>query len=158
MIKERIKEYNSRVIQASKGELIVITYELIIDFLNEAKEAKLENNKDQFDESIKSAQRTLRTLIESLDFGFDISKNLMSLYIFVNKQLLQSLIKYSSDEIESAQKVISTLLISWKEAATTVNADPLIDNAQQLYAGLTYGKGILNETILGDNNSRGFKA
>ena len=51
------------------------------------------------------------------------------------------------------------LLESFEEVARQDESGPVMENTQQIYAGLTYGKDSLNEVFLqGDENSRGFRA
>jgi flagellar protein FliS len=158
MLQEELKDYNARIIQATKGELIVITYELIMDLIEDAIGAKEHNELSAFDATLRKAQKALRTLIDGLDFNYEISFNLMALYLFVNEQMSQAILKRELKSLVTAKQVLTILLNGWKEAAMLENDNPLIENAQKLYAGLTYGKGTLNETIMDNHQTRGFKA
>ena len=46
---------------------------------------------------------------------------------------------------------------SFETAAADDKSAPLMDNAQKVYAGMTYGKGRLTESFINDDN-RGFLA
>ena len=46
---------------------------------------------------------------------------------------------------------------SFEKAAADDKSAPLMDNAQKVYAGMTYGKGRLTESFINDDN-RGFLA
>ena len=82
----------------------------------------------------------------------------MSLYIFVNKKFIEASTLNSVQPLFTAQDVLGSLLVGWKEAnRTEVSEPPVIQNSQQLYAGLTYGKDSLNETVY-ENQGRGFRA
>jgi len=153
-----VQEFQARIVTASQNDLVVINYEMLMAELVEATELFNPESMSAFNHSMERATRLLNELSFNLDFSFDISKDLMSLYIFVNKKLIEASQKISIQPLHTAQDVLSTLLIGWREAnKTEVRTAPMIQNGQQLYAGLTYGKGSLNETVYMDQ-SRGLKA
>ncbi|TCL00077.1 flagellar protein FliS [Natranaerovirga hydrolytica] len=157
MSKTEIKDYSTRIAQASSGELVVITHQIILDCINEARYEKEQDNKVAFIKKIKKGQKALRSLTDSLNVEYNISKELMALYIYVNKEFVEAYVKYTVQPLISIEKVINNLLVGWEKACKAEKSEPLVDNAQQVYAGLTYGKGTLNETIM-DNDNRGFRA
>ena len=69
------------------------------------------------------------------------------------------MVKKDVSPLDSAMNVMNTLYIGFEGVAKEDNSPPLMENTQQLYAGLTYGKGSLNETYIDPKeHSRGFKA
>lgn len=152
------KEFQNRIVNASSSDLVIINYEMLMAELDEAT-LKFETGDELgFAKCMKQATRLLRELSDNLDFRYDISKDLMSLYIFINKKFIDASLKQSIRPIEAAKDVLNVLLLGWQEAAKADNnKGPLIKNGQQVYAGLTYGKGTLNETVYQDG-TRGFKA
>ena len=155
---ELVQEFQARIVTASQNDLVVINYEMLMAELDESIEIFDTSNMGPFKHSMERATRLLNELSFNLDFSFEIAKDLMSLYIFVNKKLIEASQKISIQPLFTAQDVLSTLLVGWREAnKTELKTAPLIQNGQQLYAGLTYGKGSLNETVYIDQ-SRGFKA
>ena len=82
----------------------------------------------------------------------------MELYLYINKTIIKGYITLNEEPLEEAKKLLSTLLVGWDQAVAAEEKNgPVVQNAQQIYAGLTYGKGSLNESIVEDKN-RGFKA
>jgi len=153
-----IENRTAQIVNATPGQLIVITYELIIETLEEAQKQLAVKDEKKFKRTIDKAQKLLRELMESLDLSYSISLDLMGLYLYINKMIIKSYITLKEEPLEEAKKLLNTLLIGWKEAVASEEvAGPVIENAQQIYAGLTYGKGSLNEAIVEDTN-RGFKA
>lgn len=157
MQQEQITAYNARVVQASKGELVVISYELLLDFIKGAKEALDQKKEQEFKEDVSKAKKTLRSLMDGLDFNYDISKSLMSLYLHINQQLIKGSLKKDKTYLEQVEKLLAILLKGWQEAVKMTKEEPLITNGEKLYAGLTYGKGTLNEITI-SNSQRGYKA
>ena len=59
--------------------------------------------------------------------------------------------------VDEADVIMKKLRNSFETAAADDKSAPLMDNAQKVYAGLTYGKGRLTESFINDDN-RGFLA
>lgn len=83
----------------------------------------------------------------------------MSLYIYINKSILTAIYQKKNDILTEIESILQILMEGFKGIIKEDKAGPVMQNTQQLYAGLTYGKGVLNETYLNPNEqSRGFKA
>lgn len=148
--------YVARIANATRIQLVIINYEIILDYLNAAKNST--DNRDDMDFDISKARQFLDQLRNSLDMQYTLSKYLMNLYVYVDQQLAYSLFSYDTSYIDEAVKILSRLLEGWKKAEEE-NDDktPIMTNTEQLYAGLTYGKnGRLNEYVDTKAN-RGFK-
>jgi flagellar protein FliS len=159
MKKEAIQAFAARVTQASKSELIVILYEMILEEITEAKEAYAAENLTVFDKELKQAQKYVNELIVALDFQYTVSYDLVSLYLYVNKRIITAIIKRNPVSLDSAESVLKKLLTGFEGVSKEDKSGPMMRNTQQLYAGLTYGKGKLNETYIDPSNrNRGFIA
>ncbi len=159
MKKEAIQVYATRVTQASKSELIVILYEMILTQIAEAKEAYTNGDGALYDKELKRAQKYVNELITALDYKYAISLDLIRLYLYINKRIITAIIKKNPVSLDSAESVLHKLLIGFEGVSKMDNSGPMMRNTQQLYAGLTYGKGILNETYIDPSNrNRGFIA
>jgi flagellar protein FliS len=159
MKKEAIQVFATRVTQASKSELIVILYEMILTEIREATEAYDVNDLAVFDKELKKAQKYVNELITALDFNYKISYDLLSLYLYVNKRIITAVIQRNPLSLNSARSVLNKLLAGFEGVSKADKSGPLMRNTQQLYAGLTYGRGKLNETYIDPSNrSRGFIA
>lgn len=61
--------------------------------------------------------------------------------------------------VKSCNGIFEALLPSFKEVAKQDDSEAVMKNVQTIYAGLTYGRGTLNETIdSGADANRGFEA
>ena len=157
MTKEALQGYTARITQASRSDLIVIIYEIIISSTKEAIEARSKKDMVNFDKELKQAQTLLRELMVALDYSYQLSYDLLSLYIYVNKQFITAIIKKEPDTLDSAISVLEKLLIGFQAVSKEDSSGPMMYNTQQLYAGLTYGKGTLNETYIDpEDRNRGF--
>lgn len=157
MQKEAIQAFTARITQASKSELIVILYEMILTEIKEAEEAFEREDLEAFDKDLKQAQKYLGELMAALDYRYKLAYNLSSLYQYVNKRIITAMIQRKPDFLESAVSVLQKLLTGFEGVSKEDTSGPMMRNTQQLYAGLTYGKGTLNETYIDPNDrSRGF--
>lgn len=154
-----IKDFQNKIVNAGKADLLLINYEMLFITLDEAVQAADYNHEEEFNKSLGQANKLLRELSDNLDFRYDISKDLMALYIFVSKQLIDASITFNKEPILSAKRVLDTLYKGWLEAGKKEQfKKPVVTNGQKVYAGLTYGRGTLNEMIYDGAGSRGFRA
>lgn len=159
MDKELVKAFTARVTQASRSELVVIMYEVILADIDSARVHHEKGDIASFTKDIKHAQKFLNELMATLDFQYELSFRLMSLYIFTNKALVTAMFKKSLDKLKEAETVLCNLLTGFEGVSKEDKTGPVMKNTQQIYAGLTYGRGVLNETYIDPQDyNRGFKA
>ena len=116
---------------ASQGRLVVLLYEGIIKQLTTAltyigKDGKIvPGNIEKYGICIQKAQAIITELQVSLDMekGGDIARNLMSLYVFFNEELLAANINHDKTKLEFVLKMVKELAESWRTVAnSTANA------------------------------------
>ncbi len=159
MTQEQIQTYTLRVSQASPCELVVIMYDIILDDVKNARAAKNAGDNKQYQADLSHAIRFVNELMGALDFAQPISFRLMSLYIYVNKMLVKARVTERWDSLNDVELVIEKLRAGFDGIKDQDTTGPVMQNVQQVYAGLTYGKGTLNETYLNAQDyNRGFNA
>lgn len=157
--KERLNAYAARVAQANRSELVVIIYEAFLDSVSEGTKFLSEGNIAECRREIERARGFLTELMGSLDFTYEISHYLRRLYVYSYHELCQGVAYRDSDRFEHAVRIINKLLPAFKEVAAQDDSDAVMQNAQPIYAGLTYGRNHLNESIGVDVSvNRGFQA
>lgn len=153
------REFTARIAQANRSELVVILFEMFAYCLDMSEKFFGDNDSEKGVYYIKQAQGCLCELRGSLDFKYPISVNLAELYSFVNVKLAAGMAKRKPVEFTAIRDVMGGLQDSFSKIAKEDNTKPVMENTQKLYAGLTYGRGTLNEVITSGNEpSRGFKA
>lgn len=145
MEKNKAQEYSARIVQANRTELLVIMYEIIQEELSQAIEAYNKKDEQLFQSSMKSAQKFLNELMGTLDYHYEVSYNLMSIYKYVNKVIIEDRMKLQTDQLPECIDMIGSLKVAYEGIVSQDQSGPVMDNVQKLYAGLTYGKGTLNE-------------
>ena len=159
MKEDSVKAYSRRVSQANRSELIVITYDIILEDIRDAKEALQQEDPAGFRKNLDHAVKFVTELMVALDVSYPVSRDLMRLYIYVNRCLNYAKVQRRTEELQSAEEVLSGLYIAFQKVAEQDSSQPVMEHTQKLYAGLTYGKGVLNETLVSpDEVNRGYRA
>lgn len=148
MKKESINAYTRRLTEASRAEVIVILYDIILEDIRDAKQKLEAEDRKGFVESLAHSLTFVKELIASLDMRYPVSKNLASLYIYANGCINRARITYRIEELEGVLVVMEGLRGSFEEVARNDNSGVIMTNTQKIYAGLTYGRHSLNETMI----------
>lgn len=93
----------------TQGEMVVKLYEEIINQLNKAKIAISQKDYNTSNNSLKKAQDILNHLDSTLNFKYEISNNLSSLYLFFIQELISANIKKDVTIIDSIIPLIVEL-------------------------------------------------
>lgn len=145
MTKEELNGYSYRVTQASKTELIVIMYDISINYLSDALICFENKNIEGFRDNLKKAQKVVNQLMSALDMKYNISLELMRLYKYITNVFIRSSIRKEVEELKVVMSMLKKLKITFEKVSEQDNSGPVMKNTQQVYAGLTYSNGGLNE-------------
>lgn len=158
MKQEKVRDFTRRISQSNRGGLVVVVYDIIFTYLDEAEESLAAGDYEGFKNALRKAGRGVGELEKSLNFHYDIAKELYPLYVFVKEEIAKAVIKRDADALDGVREVLANLRGAFAEAARQDRSKPLMSNAQQVYAGFTYGKNDLNETYQDLEATRGFFA
>lgn len=154
MTNEQIRDYTLKITNASPTGIIVIMYDLAADYIKEAEVCFASGDHEGARSGCTNAGRVLGDLITSLDFTYEISFPLYRIYEFISKEVSMAVIRNDAGTLEACRNMLTSLKESFEKLAAQDESGPAMSNAQPVYAGLTYGKGTLNESMTADN--RGF--
>lgn len=142
----------SNVANASRGELLCITYELLLEAIEKAGECEDKKDRKPY---IEKALEIIKMLAGDLNFEYELAHELFNLYVYVQGLLIKGKTKKEYDE---AYRLIDKIYSAYKEITEKeTDKEAVMQNAEAIYAGLTYGKNSIHETSVKDYN-RGFKA
>ena len=68
------QEFTRRLSQCNNGEMIVIMYDIVFAYMEEAKAAYGANSYEDYKAAVKKSQGAIATLIGALDYKYDILK------------------------------------------------------------------------------------
>jgi flagellar protein FliS len=150
-------DISSRVATASPLKLVTIVFEGLFDAIDEAKMHLENNDLFSFNSEADRAMKIIQELFNSLDFEFELSKGIGSVYFFSKNHLMLGVLKKDFTMFDNVKKVLTPIYEGFVEIASVEEVpDPLISNSTGILAGAMYGKGFLNEQIL--NSKSGFRA
>ncbi len=159
MTKEEIKDFTLRVSSANSVDLVVILYDVILTDIKNAKISCEAGDFEAFRKDIHHATRFIHELTSCLDFNVELSLNLATLYSYCARLLSQAAAANRAELLDDVKAVIEPLRSSFSQISALDPSGPLMKNTQSVYAGLTYGKGYLNETFVDPRDyNRGFMA
>ena len=154
--------YILRISQANPTQLVVINFELILEFLTAARAAF---GTDDYLTYVQKAKDGLEQLIQSLDLSVSISHDFNEIYMYAYKLLCD--VSFSTDSevafkaISEVEEHIEELLKGWRVAETSdaANEAPPVDGeSPKVYTGLTYGKDGKAEEYISEDTGRGYMA
>lgn len=157
MTKELKQQFTLKITQANKTQLVVILYEMFLAYVEEAENAHEKKDRNGFREGIRKARGCLNELMTSLHFEYEPAVNLLQLYLYVNRELARADIKNSTDELAHVKKVMEKLHEAYETISEQDASGPVMSNTQTVYAGLTYGKNTLTESLAYEGSNRGFR-
>lgn len=151
------QKYVAKIASATSANLVVINFEIILDYLKESTQTI--NNQKDFEFNISKARQFLTELRCSLNMQYEISSYLLTMYNYVDRYLAKFLFSKNLNDLDEAQKVLKNIMSAFVEIENK-NSDntKVMENTDAIYAGLTYNKnGTLCEFVdIKDN--KGFKA
>ena len=155
MTNEKKQAFTLRITSANSTELVEILYEMLLEYVNDAKCAIEKKDLNETHDSIRKARGCLKELMESIDFTDELSGNFLSLYAYVNKELLLAEIRKDVNIFDNVKTVIEPLRDTYIEISKMDSSGPVMQNTQKVTAGLTYSKNNINES-LDEQSNRGF--
>lgn len=148
MTEKQIEEFKRRIATGSKEELLIVTFDIMSEYIEEAESDFQRKNIEEFLEKNKNARKCLGNIISSLNMDYSLSYELLRLYLFINKSLIQSEIRKEPVNYQCISTIINKIRNSFAVVAANEKTATGYNNDGEIYAGLTYSKGAsLNETV-----------
>lgn len=151
------QEFTRRIAQSNRSQLLVVTFDICLSYVEEAEQCCQRQEWDAYRDALRGADQCLERLQDTLDFQYEISMQLYPLYTFCRGSLMKALYQRKTEGAAHAKGVLTRLRTAFEQAAQQDTSEPLMQNTQQIYAGMTYGKKQLNEDYR-EPDSRGFFA
>ena len=158
MTQEKKQEYTLKITQANKTQMITILYEMVLEYIADAKVAISTGNRTLSDRNIGYAQNCIDELIRSVNLQTELGKMLHKIYIFSKKELMLTGVNMSLNRLHRVERNFKALHAAYKEIESIDKSEPTMGNTQSVYAGLTYGRYSLNESVKDSSMNRGFMA
>lgn len=119
------------VTTASPGELTLMLYNGCLKFLGKAKVAIEEKDIQQRNYYIQRAQAIIAELMSTLNMDIEISKQMLPLYEYMNRRLIEANIKNDIAIIEEVEGLVTEFRDTWKEVIK-ITRQQQYSNTQQV--------------------------
>ena len=103
------------VTTASPGELTSMLYNGCLKFIGKAKIAIESNQIEERNSNIQKAQNIVRELMVTLNMDYDISKNMLSIYEYMNSRLTEANIKNDLVALSEVEDLTIQFRDTWKQ-------------------------------------------
>ena len=103
------------VTTASPGELTLMLYNGCLKFLNKAKLAIQEKNIQDKNTNLLKAQAIISEFMATLNMDIEVSKNMLALYEYMNRRLVEANIQNDVSIIEEVEGLVTEFRDTWKE-------------------------------------------
>ena len=115
------------VTTASPGDLTLMLYNGCIKFIGKAKTAINDKKIEEKNINIQKAQAIINELNVTLNMDIEISKQMMPLYEYMNRRLIEANIKNDISILDEVEGLVTEFRDTWKEVIRI--------NRQQQYTG-----------------------
>ncbi|MEK4027944.1 flagellar export chaperone FliS [Pseudobacillus sp. FSL P4-0506] len=106
---------NNSVTTASPGELTLMLYNGCIKFIHQAKQALEDKNYHEKNINIQKAQSIVQELMVTLNMDYEIANNMMSLYDYMKRRLIEANIKNDGAILLEVEELATEFRDTWKQ-------------------------------------------
>lgn len=103
------------VTTASPGELTLMLYNGCLKFMHQAKKGILEKNIEVKNTNLIKAQNIIKELMSTLNMDLAVSNEMMPLYDYMNRRLMEANIKSDPSIIDEVEGLVVEFRDTWKE-------------------------------------------
>lgn len=156
MTRQEINDFGVKISQASRSGLIVIMYELGIKYIDDGVKELNKGNVEEYRKNVKRAKSVVNELASVLNMKYEVSYELRRLYVFMISVFVRADIRKETQELLRVREMLVQLKDAFTAVCDSDSSGPMMQNTEQVYAGLTYSKSSLNENVY-SNINRGYK-
>lgn len=158
MTDEQKQEFTRRITNANKTEMIVILLEMVLAYTKDAEKALENQDAESFKTEIGRAKNCVMELQNSVNLGNDLAMNYFEIYLFLRRELSRAAVSGNKAALDNVCSIVGEIHETYQKMSKADTSRPIMENTQTVYAGLTYGKNSLNESLAGQDIDRGFRA
>lgn len=158
MTNELKKEFTLRISQANHSGMILILCDMEKVYVGDAITAYEEGDDANYLIYVNYAKKVHNELMSCFATNDSLGIKVLNILRFIYKKLVESSVKQCPCDLDRCMNMMDNLREGFVRLHEIDDEGPVMRNTQQVYAGLTYGKGTLNESFgKQDYSNRGFK-
>lgn len=119
------------VTTASPGDLTLMLYNGCLKFIMQAKKAIADKNIEAKNTNIQKAQNIIREFMVTLNMDLEVSENMMSLYDYMNRQLIEANLKSDIAILDEVEGLVTEFRDTWK-AVIQMNRQKQFSQTEQV--------------------------
>lgn len=100
---------------ASPGELTLMLYNGCLKFIKLARKAIEEKNMEEKNTNLLKAQKIIRELMVTLNMDYEVAKNMMVMYDYIYRRLVEANIKNDVAILEEVESYVTEFRDTWKQ-------------------------------------------
>lgn len=158
MTKECKQQFTLRITQANPTEMIVILYEMLLCYLDEAEASLKLQDIPAFKDGVRKVRGCLNELMRSLHMEYEPAPTLLQLYLYCIRRLAHGEFHKEEQDLILIRRIILPLKDAYAQIAGQNDKGPVMNHSQEVYAGLTYGRNTLTENMTDQGPNRGMFA
>ena len=130
---------------------------MILTYLKDAAAAQEIGCRQEFKKDMQCARNCIAELRNSLNFSYDLSRTLFSIYAFADRELAHDMRGISAEQLVQITGMFQKLRDAYHTISKEDQSQPLMENAQDVYAGFTYNRTDVNESLSQYGGARGYR-
>jgi len=156
MTSECKQQFTLRITQANPTEMVVILYEMMLCYIDDAQKAQDEGDDSALADALRKCRGCLNELEQSLHMEYEPAANLLQLYLYCAKKLVHAGF-HREGALDEIRRIITPLHDAYEQIAPQNTKGAVMGNSQTVYAGLTYGRNNLTENMADQGANRGMR-
>ena len=104
---ETKQTFTRRITQANRTQLVVIVYEMLLVYLEDAINSYHEDKKEEFKENLRMARECIGQMRTSLNFDYALSKNLFAIYCFADREIAKDIYAYKTENLDVVKTIFT---------------------------------------------------
>jgi flagellar protein FliS len=104
------------VMTMTPGQMLIAVFDELIKQLKIAQISFEDNNLSEINRSLLKAQKIITELRTTLNFDYEISKNLNDIYNFLNRAIINANVKKDPSELDDVLQIVTELRDAFSEA------------------------------------------
>jgi flagellar protein FliS len=159
MTREQIKDFTLKISQANHSGLILILTDICEIYIDDAVSCFDNSDAAGFKQKLELSLKGVNELISCFNPANEQSREVIALLRYIYGRLSTSQAKRRPVDMEQCKTILEGLKPGFERLHELDDEGPVMHNTHQVYAGLTYGRGTLNEDVQSmSGEHRGFFA
>ena len=157
MNKEKKSEFTLRISQANPTELIIILYEIAIEYVSGAITANDNGDTATVKSECRNASNCIEEMLNNLHYEYELAGNLKAIYLYMKKVLRNAIISNETEGLQTVVKELTVLRDAYDQIKDTDQSGPVMVHTQAVLTGMTYGRNSVLDDLTTEMPGRGYR-